>query len=191
MRSTSAICSPILQHRLRRSSAPGRSWRCVAPECRIASSSSSARCPARRAGSSPRRCARRARQQPHHRQRRDALAAAGLADDAERLAGVRPRSSRRRPRARTRVGIEEMRPEIPHAEELLARQRSHMRSRARRGSSMSRNPSPSEIDGKHHDRERTAPGENRPGRVAQIEARARRSCCPSSASRAASRRRGS
>ena len=72
------------------------------------------------------------RQEPHHRQRRDALAAAGFADDAERLAG-RDLETHAVDRARHPVGIEEMRPEIPHAEELLAQRRSHMR-RARRGS---------------------------------------------------------
>ncbi len=44
------------------------------------------------------------RDQPQDRQRRHRLAAAGLADDAERLAGARDRTTRRRPRAPRRRG---------------------------------------------------------------------------------------
>ena len=59
------------------------------------------------------------RQEPHHRQGRDALAATGFADDAERLAGG-DIEAHAVDRARHAIGIEEMRLEISNAEKLLA-----------------------------------------------------------------------
>ena len=69
-------------------------------------------------------------------------------------------------RARHAVGIEEMRPEIAHAEELLAQRRSHMR-RARRGSRWSRNPSPTRLTAS------TTSASARPGQKIVQGARAR------------------
>src|SRR5205085_11986563 len=81
--------------------------------------------------------------QPHDRQSRDALAAAGLADDAERLA--RPDGERHAvDRARDAVDREEMRAQVADAEQFVGHRAPHMR-RARRGSRRSRSPSPNKL----------------------------------------------
>ena len=83
--------------------------------------------------------------QPQDRQRRDALAAARLADDRQRLAG-RDRERHAVDRAHDAVAREEMRLEVVDLEQRAAGRGciGHIR-RASRGSSASRRPSPSRL----------------------------------------------
>ena len=98
-RSASTICSPIGEGRVQRrhrlledhGDAGCRAGRACARRQRRADRGL-------RTGSGPTTAPAGLRQQPHDRQRGHALAAARFADDAERLAALRPRSSRRRPR---------------------------------------------------------------------------------------------
>ena len=126
------------------------------------------------------------RQQPQDRQRGDALAAAGFADDAERLAGI-DREADAVDGARDAVLGEEMRLEPVDGEDRLHR---YIR-RASRGSSRSRSPSPTRLTAS------TTIARQMPGKKivhgarARIEARRGDHVAPGRNLRRGRRRRGS
>ena len=92
-----------------------------------------------------RRCARAGSgTRPHDRQRGHALAAAGLADDAQHLARRRDRSSRRRPPSTVALlGARTRRSDCARRAERLGAAPCQSCDTLRRGSSTSRRPSPS------------------------------------------------
>ena len=133
---TSAIWSPMVNAGL--SEVIG-SWKIIAMRSprssRIAPAASFSRSHALEQDLAAGDAAGRLRHQAHDRQRGDALAAARLADDAERAAALRARSSRRRPRGTRRP---RSRTRCAGRARRAARSSRSGASRARRGTARSR-----------------------------------------------------